>query len=346
MWMNEYVEKLEALVRNVDERGYVVGRESTTVEMKENFSFPSLGKYLKTLTSFANKLGGIIIFGIKDAPRIPVGIDPKKFDSIQIEKLSSFIGEYFSPLMNWGIGQTVVDGKAYGFLCVEEAQEKPVICKKSHADILREGAIYYRYRGQSKLIAYPELKGIHDEIKDRERQLWMRHIEKISRIGPQHVALIDLFQGEIETEKNRFIIHQDLLADLKSSVGFIEEGKFSETEGAPVLRVVGEVEATDTVVIPNLDPDKDYPFFTKTMQDELGLSQYQTVALIWKHGFKGNRKYHFDAKSSAKSTVHKYSKYALQVLKKALNENADDKDDYLKAVCAEYRIAIRGKQKK
>ncbi|MBI9080455.1 MAG: ATP-binding protein [Pseudodesulfovibrio sp.] len=341
--MDQYVEKLESLLSNVDERGYVIGRESTTLEMKENYTFPSQGKYLKTLASFANKSGGIIVFGIKDAPRIPVGIDQEKFDSIQVEKLSSFVGEYFSPLMNWGIDHIINNEKVYGFLCVEEAQDKPVICKKSHADVLREGAIYYRYRGQSKLIAYPELKSIHDEIKDRERRLWMKHIEKISKIGPQHVALIDLFQGEVETDKNKFIIQEDLLNELKGSVGFIEEGRFSEKEGAPVLRVVGEIEATDAVVVPNLDPDKDYPYFTKAIQKELGLSQYQVVALVWKYDFKGNRKYHFDAKSSVKSTVHKYSKYALQEIKKVLQEHKDDRDGYLKTVCAEYTKALRGK---
>ena len=42
-------------------------------------------------------------------------------------------------------------------LSVEEAAVKPVVCKKNKGDILREGAIYYRYRGETKEIEYSEL---------------------------------------------------------------------------------------------------------------------------------------------------------------------------------------------
>ena len=341
MIVDPFVEKLRTVVENLDSRGYLLARESTTVEMKENYTFPNQAKYLKAMAAFANKSGGIIIFGIKDSPRIPFGIDPEKIDSIKVELLSSFIGEYFSPLMDWGLGHTTIGGKCYGYLCVEEAQEKPVICKKSHKDILREGAVYYRYRGQSKLIAYPELKAIHDEIKDRERSLWMKHIEKIAKIGPQHVALIDLFQGEIETDTNKFIIHDELLSKLKASVGFIEEGKFSEKEGAPVLKVVGEIETSDAVVVANLDPDKDYPYFAKAIGEEVGIPNHDVVPLIWKLGFKGNRKYHFEARSSKKTSIHKYTKFAVQKIKTAIHENKDNLDEYLKKLRAEYYKATR-----
>ncbi len=59
-------------------------RESTTLELKESFSFANLGKYAKAMASFANKEGGYIVFGIKDNPREFLGIDRDQFDSIRL----------------------------------------------------------------------------------------------------------------------------------------------------------------------------------------------------------------------------------------------------------------------
>jgi len=36
------------------------------------------------MAAFANNRGGIIIFGVKDNPRIPIGIRKEKFDNILI----------------------------------------------------------------------------------------------------------------------------------------------------------------------------------------------------------------------------------------------------------------------
>ncbi len=337
---NKFLEKVTSLLTNTDSRGYLIGRESTTLEMKENFGFHSIAKYLKALASFANNSGGVIVFGISDSPRIPNGINVDTFNKIEIEKLSSYFAQYFSPLMQWDLGLIECNSKHFGYLCVEEASEKPVICKKSAGD-LKEGAIYFRYRGQSKVIAYPELRKIHDEMKEKERRLWMEHIEKIAKIGPQHVMLMDLLQGEVETDKGRFIIQGNLLEELKTSVGFIKEGNFHETEGAPVLRVIGEIETADTVVISNMNPDRDYPYFMSNLKTELGINGYEAQALIWKLKIKGNAKFHLESKTSKKSSMNKYSEYALHKMKTTLPENDKERNEYLSALKTEYTAAKR-----
>ena len=68
------VKLLKEIIEDIDDRGYLRRRESTQLEFKEKFGLKSLAKYLKSIAAFANTKGGIIIYGVKDSPRIPVGI--------------------------------------------------------------------------------------------------------------------------------------------------------------------------------------------------------------------------------------------------------------------------------
>jgi len=84
------VKLLKEIIEDIDDRGYLRRRESTQLEFKEKFGLKSLAKYLKSIAAFANTKGGIIIYGVKDSPRIPVGINRDKFDAIKQEKISTF----------------------------------------------------------------------------------------------------------------------------------------------------------------------------------------------------------------------------------------------------------------
>lgn len=48
-----------------------------------------------------------------------------------------------------------------------------------------------------KKIKYPELKELLENAKEFERKKWMEHIQNIARIGPQNIALIDVYRGNI-----------------------------------------------------------------------------------------------------------------------------------------------------
>lgn len=48
----------------------------------------------------------------------------------------------------------------------------------------------------------------------------MEHIQNIARIGPQNIALIDVYRGNIPNSQNKqILIDKDLLKDIK----FIQE---------------------------------------------------------------------------------------------------------------------------
>lgn len=75
------------------------------------------------------------------------------------------------------------------------SEAKPVVCTKNYnsgdKQLLREGAIYYRYRSASSEIKYPDLKVLLDKQKEDERKLWLQTFAKIAKIGVNNLSLID-----------------------------------------------------------------------------------------------------------------------------------------------------------
>ncbi len=337
-----YEAKVKEILANSTDDGKVRSRESTSLEFKESFGFKSLGKYLKTISAFANTQGGLVVFGVTDNPRLLKGIDRERFEQIKIEQLSTYLSEYFSPEIHWDIGVVRYKRKYYGFIGIEESDDKPVICKKNSGDSLKDGDIYYRYRGASRRIEFPELKRMQLEIREKERRLWMEHIERISRVGPQNVALLDLYSGKMESSNigGNFVIDEELLANLKDDVTFVQEGNFSEAEGAPTLKLVGNLAPVDTIVVPNLDPNKDYPFLVKHLADELQIRSYDAQIIVWKLGLKTSKRYAIEV-DAGKSKVIKYSKYALTAVRDDLAKHEDQKS-YLESVSKEYQFRDKG----
>ena len=308
--------QLLEVLENIDKDGNLFHRESNTLEFKENYNWGSKIDYTKVMASFANNKGGFILFGVKNSPRKPIGIEKARFDSIQEEKITSFLLENFSPEIKWETGLIEVASKWFGYIYTYEAEEKPVICKKS-SDEFRSGDIFYRYRGQSKKIEFAELKKIIDDLIRGERTLWMHYFEKIARTGPKKIALIDLETGKFEADNVRdkkIIVDRKLLDSMNQSLRFVKEGQFNETLGEPVLKIVGEIESSE-FLISELDPNRDYPFIQKQLAEELDIKPFDVQVLIWKYGLKGDKKYHIPITTSKSGTVHKFSREALSYLR-------------------------------
>ena len=176
---------LTQILQDTDDREYLKHRESSRIEFKENFNFNNMAKYSKTMAAFANNKGGYLVFGIKDSPRKLIGINKDRFDNIKQEKISTFLIDHFDPEIKWDIGIVESGEKYFGYIYIYESEEKPIICKKNAGNNdIQSGEIYFRYRGQSRKIGFSELKKIIDDFREKERKMWMSHIEKIARIGP------------------------------------------------------------------------------------------------------------------------------------------------------------------
>jgi predicted HTH transcriptional regulator len=78
----------------LDETGKIKSRERIDLEYKETFNLGSSSKYAKTMASFANNIGGYIIFGVKDRPRQIVGVNSAFFEFKQ-EKLTGILNSFF-----------------------------------------------------------------------------------------------------------------------------------------------------------------------------------------------------------------------------------------------------------
>ncbi len=316
---------------NINSKGHIRQRESSDLEFKENFHRENIPFYLRSLVGMANNKGGQIVFGVKDSPHIPVGLKNDKFQTCDPADINQRISEYFSHDFDWNIEIKEINGRNFGRLWVPEANNKPIICKKmNEKGRLREGAIYYRYRGETKEIAYPELVRLIDKEKEKEKLLWMEHIQKISSIGPRNAHIMDAYKGEMTIGSTRILVDKDLLRQMK----FVKEGMFVEKNGAPALVVRGEISGVSDAnhVIAS---DDLYPLFTKNLQERLSLNSHQIKCLIWKLKIKGDKRYHTSIKSGTNNEIQKYSPRVVDILKRVLVNG-----DYLKNCLQEYSLAF------
>jgi hypothetical protein len=301
---------------SLDKKGYVKRRESFNIEYKQNFQLgDNLLKYLKSLVGMANNKGGQIIFGIQDSPHLPKGMTNNHFRETDPAKIDRLIREYFSQELIWQMNILEFDNKEYGQIIVDEAEAKPILCKKNKDNIVREGAIYYRYRAETKEIEFAELKNLLEKEKEKEKMLWMQHIQKIAQIGPQNISLFDTYKGEISVGNGKILLDKSIL----DKINFIKEGQFVETEGAPTLRLIGDIEGlVDTTA--TVEPDKLYSLFTRDLQNRLSLNSREIQSIIWKLGIKNKPKYHTAIKLGSKSgSIHKYSENLIPLIKRLLN---------------------------
>ena len=65
----------------------------------------------------------------------------------------------------------------------------------------------------------------------------MHLVAKLAESGAHNAAVINLASGEVTGERGQFLIEESLLDKIK----FITEGRLEEKDGAPTLRVVGDV---------------------------------------------------------------------------------------------------------
>ena len=291
-------------------------RESSDLEYKENFHRgDDTLKYIKTLVGMANNKGGQIVFGVKNSPHVPLGMTNIKFTELDPKDFDSQIRQFFSPTIEWTMTTETYDGKTFGIITVKEAETKPVICSRSKTGVLREGAIYFSYRGETKEIGFTELHKLIEAEKEKERILWISHIQKMAMIGPANVEMLDVYKGELSVKDRKVLIDKNLISKIK----FVREGHFVETdeEGTPALKLVGDVEGVDLKDVTAINPNDIYVYQTEQLKDQLHLNKYEMQAILYALQIKGKEKWHL-AIPNGKSMVHKYTNDLLRVLKRKL----------------------------
>ena len=280
------------------EDGTVYHRESQTLEFKESYNFAGLAEYFRDFAAFANNKGGYLIFGVKDRPRRElVGLSDKsqeQFDKLDPEKITGFLLEDFSGNISWEHDVIKIDEKSFGIFKVEESVEKPIICKKDEKDIIKNGEIYFRYGGRTQKIQYSELETIINHRIEKSTSLWMDLISKIAKSGPQNAAILDLEKGPIEKNNSQILVIDD---ELVKSIKWIKEGSFDEKQGAPALKLVGQVQPIDKVEVikkEKIDRLKDYPLSAKELSSLIKEKSGIGPNAVWKAIDENNIKSNLD----------------------------------------------------
>lgn len=217
-------------------------KESSNLEFKESFNLGSASKYIRTMIAFANNEGGYIVFGIEpDIHRI-IGVNRRRIIAFDPEEMESILKDYVEPALTWHCGYIDIAEASVWYIYTEKAHEKPVMVKKGSGSSLKMGEIYYRYEGQTRVVQYSELRQIIDERLERERNAWIQLIQRISKAGPTNVGILDTISGKLYGDNVTYLIDESLTKKLK----FIQKGSFSEVEGEPTLRLVGDVTKAPT----------------------------------------------------------------------------------------------------
>ena len=214
--------------------------ETDRVECKESLHMrgESRAKFSKTIAGFSNAHGGFLLFGVRDADLTIVGLDPAHLKAFDGATLDRYLSDIFAPVPIWETTEYVIGGKTIMVLYVREAPKKPVISTKNDEKAIKDAEIYYRYPSETRRIKYAELVGLLEERTKTTERRWADVLRQVEAAGVENVAVLDTVSGEVTGRSGKFLIDEKLIPKLS----FISEGRFSETEGAPTLRLVGELE--------------------------------------------------------------------------------------------------------
>ena len=221
----------------------VNARESTDLEFKLEFNLATLKKSLKTIAAFANKGGGCIVFGVRDKPKLLIGIGNSDIDeAAQSDQFSQCL----SPIPDVKFLRQRVHGKTVGVLIVAAQERGPIIAIKDLQGaagedvILRQGLIYTRRRGQTSAISGEEFSQILNARDSLTRQEIFRFLDRGKNIGFDRVVVADPSSEHGENAGMTFFLPASAAKDLN----VIDRARLVQTNGAPAYEIQGTVQLT------------------------------------------------------------------------------------------------------
>lgn len=216
------------------------GGEDDRYECKKSFSKRGYAKFARAVAGLSNNKGGVVLFGVKDKPDEfeACGLNDDQFFETDTNKFSQIIRSCFQPTPKFRVSRLILaNGLKIGLIIVSSHPSKPVIAAKSEGGEVIEGAIYYRYPGETRLISYADLRALLDERDRATRTTILPQITRLLEIGPTDSLVANLADGTLEGGPRPIVMDEDLLKQVK----LIREGEFTEKEGDPTLRIVGDV---------------------------------------------------------------------------------------------------------
>jgi len=238
---------LAMFVEGGDQVWRLLDGESDTRECKQGFGLRHSHQWVKAIAALANNRGGHVFFGVADGGHkgaggqdlsyAVVGLGTDEFTKIDPAEITNKLRSMLDPTPRIEIAVHNVGGTTIGVIHVAQHPSRPIIAQKADGDRIKEGDIFYRYPGQSVRIKYSDLRTMLDERDQQARLEVMPMVERLLALGPGRALVADLDQGVLDGAQGRIVIDADLVERIK----FIRDGEFNEVEGAPTLKLVGEV---------------------------------------------------------------------------------------------------------
>jgi hypothetical protein len=219
------------------------GGETDRIECKACFRLQReerFSKALRAIAGLANIKGGHLLFGVTDATFQADGLPDDVFTKSDISLLNRVLVGALDSVPHITKGLIEIGGKQLGVLYVKKHNHGPVVAIKNVGQDVKEGGIYFRYVGETRLIKPGELRQI---IAAREQRAVAEFSARMNRVATGKEATIDLDSGEVAGTSGKFVIDKALLP----SIQFVREGEFSETKGAPALGLIGDVEPVSEI---------------------------------------------------------------------------------------------------
>ncbi|WP_439471292.1 AlbA family DNA-binding domain-containing protein [Brevundimonas sp.] len=243
------VEAITALFKLGDDQIWRLKEgESDTTECKAGFGLKHSHQWVKAIAALSNNRGGYVFFGVADGDHkgaagqdlgyAVVGLGSDEFARIDPAEITNKLRSVLDPTPRIEIAAREIGGTLIGVIYVEQHPSRPIIAQKAEGgDKIKEGDIFYRYPGQSIRIKYSDLRAMLDQ-RDRQARLdIMPMVERLLALGPQRAMIADLDEGVLATGQGRIVLDSDLI----ERINFIREGAFDEVNGAPTLKLIGEV---------------------------------------------------------------------------------------------------------
>lgn len=214
--------------------------ETTQQECKETFNPKKMTPIIKAIAALANNKGGYVFIGVEDTDCKVVGLADDTFQNTDIVQISQKVKTFLTPTPDFIKLTVEIGGMNVGVIYVEKYPQPPIIVSRD-GDGLESGAILFRSPGQSAKISAGDLLILLRERDQASQSKLLSSAQRVADIGLQNSLIVDTREGTIEADDTKVMIDRDLADQLE----FIREGEFEEVEGAPALRLIGDVRAIE-----------------------------------------------------------------------------------------------------
>jgi hypothetical protein len=211
--------------------------ETDQHECKQDFDPKKLSPVLCAIAAMSNNRGGFLFLGVSNADCCATGVSDA-FADFDNAKLMDKVKVHLAPTPRITTkGIIDLEGTKVGFIHIEPHPDRPVIVSKDDGDKLKEGEILFRYAGQSMRIKSTDLRDLLAE-RDRRAQLALASAAgKLATVGAKNALILDTDKNVLDADGREILIDEELARN----INFIREGQFNEVDGAPTLKLIGEV---------------------------------------------------------------------------------------------------------